>query len=86
MTNAIATDVSINFDCKKVRYQIDCHILHSFISNHSLVNSFIIDNYHQAKVKTKKYLCTNNIKWKIMNLKNVCSKNRTYYCFDGIIK
>ena len=53
MTNAIATDVSINFDCKKVRYQIDCYILHSFTSDHSLVNSLIIDNYHQAKHRLK---------------------------------
>ena len=27
-----------------------------------------------------------DIKWKIMNLKKVCIKNRTCYCFEDIVK
>ena len=32
MTNAIAPNVSINSDDKKVRYKIDCYILHTVLS------------------------------------------------------
>ena len=42
MTNTIATNVSINCHTKKVRYKIDCYILHSFINDHITID----DNYH----------------------------------------
>ena len=32
MTNTIATNVSINSDSKKVRYKIDCYILHTMLT------------------------------------------------------
>ena len=38
-----------------------------------------IIGYH---AKQKRY----DIKWKIRNLKKVCIKNRTCYCFEDIVK
>ena len=57
----------------------DCYILHSFISNH-----IIIDNYYflLSLCKTKRY----NIKMKKNKLKKACIKNFMCYYFDEIIK
>ena len=52
MTNTIATNVSINSDGRKVRYEIDCYILHSLLVIILLLIITIIC-YHYAKHKSK---------------------------------
>ena len=53
LTNIIATNVPINSDDKKVRYKIDCYILHTYliviISLLMIINIF----YHYTKHRSK---------------------------------
>ena len=51
MTNTIPTNVSVNSDNKKVRYQIDCYILHIVVTRLLLV--IIIIYYYYAKRRSK---------------------------------
>ena len=41
MTNTVATNMSISSNGKKVRYEIDCHILHTVFSD-----NITIDNHY----------------------------------------
>ena len=49
LTNAVATNASINSDDKKVRYKIDCYILHTVILVIILLLLITIICYHYAK-------------------------------------
>ena len=49
MTNAITTNVPINFDGKNIRYKIDCYILHTVLSVIILLLIITIICYHYAK-------------------------------------
>ena len=56
MTNTVATDLSINSDDKKVRYKIDCYILHTVLLAIMLIliNTIICNHCakHRAKQKS----------------------------------
>ena len=79
---------SINCHSRKVRYKIDCYILHTGLLAIILLLIIAIICYRYAKhwSKQKKYLCTLNIKIENNKFKTVCVKNRTCYYFDDIIK
>ena len=51
MTNTIATNVSTNSDGKKVRYKMDCYILHTVLLVITLSMTITIICYHYAKLK-----------------------------------
>ena len=51
MTNTIATNVSTNSDGKKVRYKMDCYILHTVLLVITLSTIITIICYHYAKLK-----------------------------------
>ena len=51
MTNTIATNVSTNSDGKKVRYKMDCYILHTVLLVITLSMIITIIYYHYAKLK-----------------------------------
>ena len=51
MTNTIATNVSTNSDGKKVRYKMDCYILHTVLLVITLSMIITIICYHYAKLK-----------------------------------
>ena len=51
MTNTIATNVSTNSDGKKVRYKMDCCILHTVLLVITLSMIITIICYHYAKLK-----------------------------------
>ena len=56
MTNTIETNVSMNSDDKRVRYKIDCYILHSFISDHATIDNYnYLLSYAKHRSKQKKY-------------------------------
>ena len=50
-TNTIATNVSTNSDGKKVRYKMDCYILHTVLLVITLSMIITIICYHYAKLK-----------------------------------
>ena len=75
ITTIVISTASINCHSKKVR---DCYILHTVLLAIVLILIITTICYHYAKQK--------GIKWKIMNLKKVCIKNRTCHYFDDIIK
>ena len=54
MTNTIATDLSINFNSKKVKYEIDFYILHIVLLVIILLLTATIICYHYAKNVLKK--------------------------------
>ena len=49
MTNTIATNVSINSDDKKVRYKINCYILHTILVVIILLLTVTVICCHYAK-------------------------------------
>ena len=49
MTNAIATNVSVNYHNKKVRCKIDCYILHTVLLVIILLLIIAIICHHYAK-------------------------------------
>ena len=49
ITNTIATNMSINSDDKKVRYKINCYILHTVLLAIILLLIITIVCYHYAK-------------------------------------
>ena len=51
MTNTIATNVSTNSDGKKVRYKMDCYILHTVLLVIMLSLIITIICYHHSKLK-----------------------------------
>ena len=53
MVNAIATNVSINSDNKKVRCKIDCYILHPVLLINLLLLIIACMYYHYAKHRSK---------------------------------
>ena len=53
MTNAIATNVSINYHNKKVRWKIDCYIFYSVLLAIMLPLITAIICYHYAKHRSK---------------------------------
>ena len=57
VTNTISTKVkstlSINFDDKKVRYEMNCFILHTFLLVTILLIMIAIICYHYAKYRSK---------------------------------
>ena len=53
MTNTIAGNVSINSDDKKVRYKLNCYILHIVLLLIILVLIITIICYHYAKNRSK---------------------------------
>ena len=53
MTNVIAKDVSIKSEDKKVRYKIDCYILHTVLLVIVLLLIITIICYHYAKHSSK---------------------------------
>ena len=75
-TNIIATNVSINSDDKKVRYKIDCYILHTVLVVIMLLLIITIICYHYSKQRTKqKGIDALTIqKWKIMTSKKFALK------------
>ena len=61
MTNTIATHVTsamlTNSDDKKIRYKIDCYILHTFLLKIMLLLIITIICYHYTKHRSKeKYI------------------------------
>ena len=63
------------------------YFAYRFISDHIAIdNCYYLLSLCKTLVKTKKYLCTNNIKIENNKFKTVCVKNRTCYYFDDIIK
>ena len=91
MANTIRTNVtsilSINFR-KKVRYKIDCYILHTILLVIILpfITAIICYRYAKHRSKLKKYEHANNIKVESNEFEKVCIENRTCYYFDDIIK
>ena len=53
MTNTIPTNMSTNSDGKKVRYKMDCYILHTVLLVMVLLFITIIICYHYAKHRSK---------------------------------
>ena len=53
MTNTIATNMSKNSDDKKVRYKIDCYILHTVLLAIILLLIIAIICYQYAKHRSK---------------------------------
>ena len=53
MTINIATNVSINSHDKKVRYKIDCNILHTVLLATILLLIITYNCYHYAKHRSK---------------------------------
>ena len=53
MTNIVATNVSINSNDKKVKYKIDCYILHTVLLAIILLLIIAIIYYHYAKHNSK---------------------------------
>ena len=53
MTNTIAPNVSINCHTKKVRYKIDCYILHTILLAIILLLIITIICNHYAKHRSK---------------------------------
>ena len=53
MTKNIAANVSINSDGKKVRYKIDCYILHIVLLVLILLLIITIICYHYAQYRSK---------------------------------
>ena len=53
MTSTIAKNGSIIFDDKKVRYKIDCYILHTLLLVIILLLIITIIYYHYAKHRSK---------------------------------
>ena len=51
ITNTIAANVSINSDVEKVRYKIDCYILHTVLLGIILLLIITMIWYHYAKQK-----------------------------------
>ena len=51
ITNTIAANVSINSDVEKVRYKIDCYILHTVLLGITLLLIITMIWYHYAKQK-----------------------------------
>ena len=81
------SQVSTNFDNKKVRQKMDYHILNTFLLAIILL-SIIMIYYHYAKHRSKqKNNGTLTIqKWRKNELKKVGIKNSTCYYFHDIIK
>ena len=53
MTNTIATNVTKNFQSKRVRYELDCYILHTVLLAIMLLFIITIICYHYAKDRSK---------------------------------
>ena len=53
MTNTIATNTSINFHNKKVRYKTDCYILHTVLLVTILLLVIAIICFYYAKHRSK---------------------------------
>ena len=53
ITYTIAANASINSDNKKVRYKIDCYILHTVLLVIILLLIITITSYHYAKDRSK---------------------------------
>ena len=51
MTNTVTINVSTNSDGKKVRYKMDCYILHTVLLVITLSMTITIICYHYAKLK-----------------------------------
>ena len=92
VTNNVSTNVtsavSLNYDDKKVRYKMDCYILHTFLLVIILIFMIAIICYYYEKHRSKqeKHRHINNIKIENNELKKVGVKNCTCCYFDGIIK
>ena len=67
-TNTVTTNMSINSNDKKVRYKVDCYILHTVLLVIILLLIITMIRFHHAKY-TSKQKSINNIKLKIMNFK-----------------
>ena len=53
MTNTISTNMSTNYDRKKVRYKMDCYIFHTVLLMIILLFIIAIICYHDAKYRSK---------------------------------
>ena len=53
MTNTIATNVTKNSQSKRVRYELDCYILHTVLLAIMLLFIITIICYHYAKHRSK---------------------------------
>ena len=53
LTNTLSINVSTNYDGKKVRSNMDCYILHSFLSVIILLFIIAIFYYHYAKQRSR---------------------------------
>ena len=57
VTNSVSTNVtrtkSINCDDKKIRYRMDCYILHTYLLVTIILFMIAIISYHYAKHKSK---------------------------------
>ena len=62
-TNTIATNVTKNCHSKKVRYKIDCYILHTVLLVIMLILRITVICYHYAKHRLKQ-----NRVWVSINL------------------
>ena len=54
MTNTIATNASINYHTKKVRYKIDCYIMHTVLLAIILLLIITVICYYCAKLRSKR--------------------------------
>ena len=80
VTNTISTTVtstvSINSDDTKVRYKLNCYILHTFLLVTRLLFMITISCYHYAKIgQNKKMLTQSNIKMENIELKTLFIKS-----------
>ena len=83
--------VSINCHTKKVRYEIDCYILHTVLAIILLLIITVICYYcakHRSKLKSVNAMTKmeNNLKMENSEFKRAHIKNPTWYYFDDIIK
>ena len=83
----VTSNVSMNSDNKKIRYKMNCYNLQMFMLVVILLFLITIICYHYTKhwSKLKKYCSVDNIKWRIMNYKELVLKILPYY-FDDIIE
>ena len=88
MTNTISANVtstiSTNVCRKRVRYEMDCFILHIFYIFCHILFIVIIQNISQNKKKT--HWRANNLKLKNNELKHVSIRSHTCYYFGDIKK
>ena len=77
--------VSIISDDEKVRFKMNCYILHMF-DHITFYNRHYLQSLHKIQIKTKQYQHSNKLNMENNEIKRAGVKNRTCYNFDDIIK